>query len=599
MHPAIEQAFEFCADNGIDSVTIVAPFELYQSEIEALKAHPAVKRLTAIPPSDATAVLDDNWFQPYDISKPTLYDRAPGTGVLFLSGLPLLALKPLLVEVLRGRFTLECRAGGAFRRYSVGQIFAARMESRFADWLRQKPDSSWPVRLVSASRKIGSLRRFWRSASGRRTTTADKHETDAEESMFIELAQCACVEAADFPAVPSQRIVHVNAGMTAGGVERQICLTLAGLKEAGFNDLTLLAEFPTAVSAFPPYTAWLNRIAVPIQPVPKARPRTLWGTLPSRSAAVLSQLPPHLVSEILALSAEFRRLQPKIVHAWQDATCIRAGFAALLAGVPRIILSGRNTDPSALPTHQPFMRPAYRALLQQQNVAMIINSAVGARSYADWLSIDVARFEVIHNAFDPTMFDRSRTGTRSMYAIPETSRVVGSAFRFLPQKRPLLWIEAAARVALESPDTHFLIVGEGPLETPMRDRVEELGLSDRFHFGGRITDMSGFYATLDLFVLASEREGLPNVLLEAQWHAVPVICTDAGGIREAIYDGVTGKVVDPATPERLATEILSGLTDETWRHKATQEAPAFVEKAFSLDKMIDQTRALYEAKPPR
>ncbi len=593
MHPAIEQAIEFCAARDIKKMSIVVPFELEDSELIALQRHSGVKRLTAIAGPAVAAITNDNWFVPYNPNRPSLYSGATNTPTLFLGGPAIVSIVPLLALLLHGRMSLVCRVEGQFRNCSIAQILSLRAADRTAGWLRQKPQTSWTVRTVSALREFGSLRRIWRSTLARETTETNKPEDGLTETLFAEIAHCAEAESSDRNSAIPGPVVHVNAGMTAGGVERQICLTLAGLKERGFEDLLLLGEYRSAVAEFQPYVDWLNRISVPIRAVPKLPLQSLWDALPPRTATAMSQLPAYLITEILALAAEFRRLRPEVVHAWQDATCIRAGFAALLAGVPQIILSGRNTDPASLPTHQPYMRPAYRVLMQQKQVSVILNSHAGARSYAAWLGLDAGQFSVIHNAIDPEMINAGAGNMREKFGIPATSTVVGGIFRFLPQKRPLLWIETAAVIAKDTPDTHFLIVGDGPLRKQMLGRIAELGLSNRVHLQSNVADIGAFYNALDLFFLASEREGLANVLLEAQWHGVPIICSDAGGNREAVAEGVTAKIVDQSTPEALSTAILSGLADTAWRTRASREAPAFVQEKFSMNKLIDQTLSLY------
>ncbi len=73
-----------------------------------------------------------------------------------------------------------------------------------------------------------------------------------------------------------------------------------------------------------------------------------------------SRLPEDLAADIKALYEEFVALRPEIVHAWLDWDNVRAGIAAVLAGVPTIILSGRNLNPKHFQFYRPYMDAAYR-----------------------------------------------------------------------------------------------------------------------------------------------------------------------------------------------------------------------------------------------
>ena len=77
-----------------------------------------------------------------------------------------------------------------------------------------------------------------------------------------------------------------------------------------------------------------------------------------------------------------------------------AGTAAALVGVPAIVLSCRSLAPDHFHIFQPYMRPAYRALLKRRQAMILNNSYAGAVDYARWLSLPADGVQVIHNGFD-------------------------------------------------------------------------------------------------------------------------------------------------------------------------------------------------------
>ena len=102
-----------------------------------------------------------------------------------------------------------------------------------------------------------------------------------------------------------------------------------------------------------------------------------------------------------------------------------------------------------------------------------------------------------------------------------------------PAKRPHLWLDVAERVAAAVPRSRFVIVGDGALRAELQARIDGSGLGDRITLAGRQNPVEPWIAAMDTMLLASEVEGLPNVLLEAQALGVPVVTTDAGGSGEA------------------------------------------------------------------
>ena len=122
--------------------------------------------------------------------------------------------------------------------------------------------------------------------------------------------------------------------------------------------------------------------------------------MPPGLKEVARLLPPGLANDIANLYYEFLELRPQVVHTWLDWDNVRGGLAAALAGVPRIVVSGRNINPSNFALYQPYMDPAYRVLAKLPNVMLINNSRAGANDYADWIGIQRDQIGVMYNAVD-------------------------------------------------------------------------------------------------------------------------------------------------------------------------------------------------------
>jgi glycosyltransferase involved in cell wall biosynthesis len=273
------------------------------------------------------------------------------------------------------------------------------------------------------------------------------------------------------------------------------------------------------------------------------------------------------------------------------------GIAAVLVGVPRIVLSTRNLAPHRFPYWMPYMWAAYRALLECDNVVLINNSVAGARDYARWIGVPPERVQVVLNGFSAARFKRSSPQEVAAYrrkiGIPDGMRVVGSVFRFYAEKDPMLWMRAASKIARAHPDVVFLVLGTGPMQATMLRQMRRLGLEGRLWLPGTDKNPARMLSALDVFMLTSKMEGTPNVIIEAQMLGVPVVCTDAGGSAECVEDGVTGWVVRNRNAALLARRVSEILGDDAWREHAISHAPRFAGERFALQRMLNETFELY------
>lgn len=398
-------------------------------------------------------------------------------------------------------------------------------------------------------------------------------------------------------------ILLVNDALSWGGVERQIVYTLIGLKDRFPQGIGLLC---LRLGTTPDHDFYLSELSGRITPLRNISVydealRVLAHHLPpDRKASIdscLSWLPKDAQIEIYRFLAEFLTIRPSVVHAWQDSTSIHAGFAALLAGVPKIIIAGRNVAPINFNYYRAYMREAYRDLADCKRLVMINNSRVGADSYAAFLKVNAQRFQVVRNGIPATASlppaPAEVTTLRLKLGIPPEARVVGAIFRLYAEKDPLTWIRAAAAIAEKKPNIYFVIFGTGPLRDEAMAEAAALGLADRVRLPGTIDRPALALALFDVFMLTSIFEGTPNVVIEASMAKVPVVACNAGGTAEAIDDGKTGFLVPVGDHAALATRVLTVLEDEPLRRRLGEEGPAFIARRFGLQRMLDETERLY------
>ncbi len=393
-------------------------------------------------------------------------------------------------------------------------------------------------------------------------------------------------------------IVLVNNGLSAGGAERQIVFTLAGLKARG-RRAVFIGEYLERTPEHRFYLGALEREGVEWRALKQTtRPgQQLYAAVAQPVAASLARLPTHMMIEILDLATALSELRPSVVHLWLDETSTKMGLAALISGAPRIVLSGRNVNPTHFDFYQPYMLPLYRALSRSSRVRLSNNSEAGARSYAEWIGLALNEIEVVYNAVDfrawPEHDEQERLAMRASLGVRDDAPLIVGVFRLADEKRPILWLEAAAALKMRRPDAFFALAGDGAMRKDVERAIARLGLTKSVKLLGETTEVSRLYAAGDVFFLASREEGTPNAVIEAQRYRLPIVVADAGGARESFEPGSTGLLIEEASAVRLAEALDRVLGDEQLLQRARARGPEFVAERFGLERMIDDTLALY------
>jgi glycosyltransferase involved in cell wall biosynthesis len=395
-------------------------------------------------------------------------------------------------------------------------------------------------------------------------------------------------------------IMLVSGSLGPGGSERQVVMTLQGLASRGHGNLALLCEhLENETDRF--FLHMLDGRPVSISAMRREFDPTNIEDVGARLAIGAGdpggRLPLEL-GDVVLYAREILSRRPRVVHTWLDEVNVKAGLAAVMVGVPRVVLSTRSVTPDNFALFRPYMREGYRALMAYDSVLLINNSEAGAREYEKWLGVPPDTIKVIRNGFDFSALDRAHHLTharefRARVGIPAAAQVVGSVLRFSEEKQPFLWLEVARQVGESRKDVMFVMVGDGPLREEVRRRADASGIGSRLVMPGYETDSAVAIAAMDVFLLTSRLEGLPNVLIEAQALGVPVVTTVAGGAAETLDEGHTGFAVFPYSADLLAKVVVHVLGNEAWRTAAGEAAQRFVRERFSMNRMTERTLDAY------
>ena len=178
--------------------------------------------------------------------------------------------------------------------------------------------------------------------------------------------------------------------------------------------------------------------------------------------------------------------------------------------------------------------------------------------------------------------------------IPGKHLVVGTVAVFRSQKRLTDWLEVAARVAACRSDVTFLLVGGGPQERDIRERVAALGLLDRVRMPGFRPDGRRLLAAMDVFLMTSQFEGLPIALLEAMALGKPVVSTRVGGVPEVLATDRAGLLAPVGAIDELSDCVLQLLDDAKRRARMGAVAAAHVESHYHVKHRVRIIENLYK-----
>jgi glycosyltransferase involved in cell wall biosynthesis len=402
---------------------------------------------------------------------------------------------------------------------------------------------------------------------------------------------------------PGKVVVCVGS-LGPGGAERQVVMTLEALADDLVVRPTLMCDWLTRFPGGDFFLPKINSERVDVIELPES-PRDSdlrdFASLARQAGIWWNNLPQrHGIWERVALyRSALLELRPQVVHVWMEPSSLFVGLAAVILGVPKVVLSTRSVAPYHFPIYQEFFRPLYQSLAEFPQVQLVNNSEAGARSYAKWLGLPRSQFAVIRNGLMGGEFlppDRDAViALRARIGLPEGSGpVIGGIFRLSEEKRPLLWVAAAVEVLRQEPNASFMIVGDGGMRSEIEQRARDVGIADRLFLVGNCEDVRVPLALFTLLLLTSRQEGLPNVLIEAQAQGVPVVSTRVGGVAETIEEGVTGySVTMPVTALALADRIVAMLRDQAWMNRAKERAPRWVTEQFGRDRVRVETLALY------
>ncbi len=380
------------------------------------------------------------------------------------------------------------------------------------------------------------------------------------------------------------RVARVIARLNVGGPALHVALLSEGLDRRGFLHVLLAGRCE-------PGEADMSDVAAGRGVATLSVPGLGRSVSPREDAAAF-----------LRLWSRLRRFRPHVLHTHTAKAGALGRVAGVLCGVPLRVhtFHGHVFHGYFGPAVSRAVALTERALALLTHRVLAVSEEVRRDLVDGWRIAPPGKVTVVPLGLDLAPFARAAAGEgrgalrAGIGAAPDTP-LVGIVGRMVPVKEHGFFLEAAATLLRDRPDTRFVLVGSGPLEPELRERARALGIDDRCAFLGWRRDTAAIAADLDVLALTSRNEGTPVALIEGAAAGCRLVARDVGGIASALA-GVEGATLVPAAapPAEFARALAAALDGA---RSSPRRADAGVLRRFSVDRLCDDVERIYRGGP--
>ena len=248
------------------------------------------------------------------------------------------------------------------------------------------------------------------------------------------------------------------------------------------------------------------------------------------------------------------------------------------------------------------IRARYRGwLFSLADIVVSISPAL-SKAYKK-AGFDDAKLRLIANPVDTGVFSpptrEEKAELRYRHGVDTNGPVLVFVGSIIERKGVDFLIEAFAKVQKKYTDALFMCIGSKDFEpefvTSIEERLEELKLEQKVIFTGLVDNVYEYLKAADIFVFASSREGLPNVLLEAMASGLPVVTTNIDDTTEVVIkNGEDGFIVS-RNSNTFASKIVSLLDDRKLYKEISGRAVEKIQRSFNIEKIDTEYKEVYRS----
>ena len=383
------------------------------------------------------------------------------------------------------------------------------------------------------------------------------------------------------------RICHVITRMIVGGAQENTLLTILGHREAGQE-----CELVTGPS--PGREGELLK-----QSVDTGLKVTVFPEL------VRELSPAKDLKAYFRLKRYFEENRFDVVHTHSSKAGIIGRFAARAAKIPVVV---HTVHGQAFHPHERWYRNFLYILLERLAAGKCDRIYAVAQAMIDQcVAARVAKrekYKVVYSGMDTTRFAAAKRDAelRKRLGIPENARTIVTVARLFPLKGYEFVLPAAEQLIAKYPDTHILVVGDGPMHDELLSKIAAAGLTEHFHFAGLVPPdkVADYLAQGELLWHLSLREGLPRAVVQALACGIPAVGFALDGTPEVLENGKTGFAVTPESVDAVVEATTLCWDDEALRVQMGAEGKRRVLEQFDWRRMakilLEEYRELFSAK---
>lgn len=367
--------------------------------------------------------------------------------------------------------------------------------------------------------------------------------------------------------MPPIRVLLVIPTLDQSGAEKQFTLLATGLPRDQFEVQAV------ALTRDGPYSQILRQHGIPLTVLKKR-----W------------KFDPFCLRRLSRIIREWR---PDVIHTWLFAANSYVRLLAGGRGQPPVIVSERCVD---------SWKSGWQLTLDRWQIPRTARLVGNSNSVADFYrrqKFPDDRICVVPNGIElpapaNDLSESKRTRLRAeLCGLPPHARVIGFAGRLARQKRILDLLWALVLLIDIDPNFYLVLAGDGPERDSLEQFTRELNIEDHVKFLGHRQDVSALMSLFDVFVLASDFEGMSNSIMEAMALGLPVVASDIAPNRELVFDGVTGFLFPVGDRAACARAILFLFENPDRAIRMGAAGRQRMEAEFSVRQMVSRYGEIY------
>jgi len=311
-------------------------------------------------------------------------------------------------------------------------------------------------------------------------------------------------------------------------------------------------------------------------------------------AGVLARLglDPGLLARLCGV---IRKYRPDIILAHGSDTLKYSAGASIFHRKAKILY--RNIGTASVWANSTVKVSLNRMLLRRMGGVVSV-SEYTRRDFIQVYRLPGDRVVLIPNGVDAAEFQAEHLGpargqVRQELGLSEKDLLLISVGNLSAEKGHEQLLAGISDLTRNQLDVRLLIVGNGPLRQKLELRAGELGLSNRVHFLGSRDDVPRLLASADLFVLTSQTEGMPAVLIEAGMSGLPSVAFDVGGVSEVLEHGVTGILIAPGDLVGFGEALARLCMEQDRRTRMGDAARQRCRDLFDMPKVVREYEELF------